>query len=61
MSWLGEVKSEIVVSKPPSNQKITSLSMDDAVYMAECFGLNVSGDVKRTLKEYFNNQRKSKP
>ncbi len=53
MSWNGEYVCIKTEAPKPTVEHIQSLSNEDAVYMAECYGLEVTGDIKNLLIEFF--------
>lgn len=53
MSWNGEYVCIKTEAPKPTAEHIQSLSDEDAVYMAECFGVETTGDVKQSLIDFF--------
>ncbi|CAL9991104.1 hypothetical protein VPHK397_0143 [Vibrio phage K397] len=53
MSWKGEYVCIKTEAPKPTTEYIQSLSNEDAVYMAECFGLEGYDDVKQSLITFF--------
>ncbi|CAM0102159.1 hypothetical protein VPHPG9A1_0014 [Vibrio phage PG9A-1] len=53
MSWNGEYVSKKAEVLKPTREQIEALSDEDAVYMAECFGVEVGGDVRLALISFF--------
>ncbi|CAM0109281.1 hypothetical protein VPH234P10_0102 [Vibrio phage 234P10] len=53
MSWNGEFVCIKTEAPKPTVENIQSLSEEDAIYMAECFGVEFESDVKQSLIDFF--------
>ena len=54
MSWNGEYLCIKTEAPKPTLEHIQLLSDEDALYMAECFGVEVSDAVKQDLIAFFD-------
>ncbi|CAM0071722.1 hypothetical protein VPHK411_0014 [Vibrio phage K411] len=53
MSWNGEYVCIKTEAPKPTAEYIQALSDEDAAYMAECYGIELGGDVKKKLVDFF--------